>query len=83
MNEEKPSKLKQACIASYTEWSENLEISEDEIQYSDRHKKRINRIAREILKNEKPIYPEVDNAFERTRSKVVVWWKSQKNNGKD
>lgn len=71
MNEEKSSKFKQACIASYTEWCENLEISEEEIEYSNRHKRRINRITRDILGNEKLIYPDVDNAFERMRSKTI------------
>lgn len=78
MTEEKTSKFKQACIASYTEWCEKFEISEEDIEYSDRHKKRINRISRDILGNEKIIYPEADNIFERIRSKFVGWLKIYK-----
>lgn len=56
--------FKQACIQSYKEKYENFEVPEDDVEYSKRHRRRINRIPREILGTTKPIYPEVDNAFE-------------------
>lgn len=68
---QKYSKFKQACIQSYMEQCEKIESIQMPIEYSNTHKKRINRIPREILGTTTPIYPETDNIFERMRSKVI------------
>ena len=78
-NSENYSNLKQACIEWSLEHYKNLEIPEkDDFEYSKRFKRRINRIGREIVGEEKAIHLDVDNAFERTRSKIVRWWKVRK-----
>lgn len=68
---EEYSAFKRACIQSFKEKYEDFEVHEDEIEYSKKHQRRINRIPREILGTIKPVYPDVDNAFERVRSKFV------------
>lgn len=73
---EKYSVLKQACIEWSLEQYKNLEIpKDDDFEFSKRFKRKINRINREIIGDENTIYPGVDNAFERTRSKFVRWLK--------
>ncbi len=50
---------------------ENLDLL-PEPEYSDRHKRKMNRIFRETAHCSKIPYPEVDNFFERFKSKVIV-----------
>ena len=72
MDNENQSVLKQACIENIKE-NTKIEVSQKEIKYSKWYKRRINRIQREMFKSDKSIYPEVDNVFERARSKIVCW----------
>lgn len=72
MDNENQSVLKQACIENIKE-NTRIEVSQKEIKYSKWYKRRINRIQREMFKSDKLIYPEVDNVFERARSKIVCW----------
>ena len=72
MDNENQSVLKQACIENIKE-NTKIEVSQKEIKYSKWYKRRINRIQREMFKSDKLIYPEVDNVFERARSKIVCW----------
>ena len=65
---EKKSKLAQACELSLQENEINCDVK---IEFSKRHKRRINRIFREIG-SKKIIYPEVDNYFERIRSRIIT-----------
>ncbi len=44
-----------------------------EPEYSDRHKRKMNRIFREVAHCAKIPYPEADNFFERFRSNVIVY----------
>lgn len=46
-------------------------LSEPEVEFSDRFKKRMNRLFREKVGTKRAMYPEVDNCFERTRSHIV------------
>ncbi len=73
------SAFKQACIQSYKEKYENFEVPEDDVEYSKRHRRQINRIPREILGTTEPVYPEVDNAFERARSRFIYCRNKRKN----
>ena len=47
-------------------------ISDEEIKYSVRHRIRMNRLFRERIRSSFLPFPEVDNFYERARSKVVV-----------
>ncbi len=72
---EKYSNLKQAL----TEYSIN-KLSEYEVTkdfddtLSNRDKRKRNRWWREKIGIKDALYPEVDNAFEQTRSNVMRWW---------
>ncbi len=69
---EKYSVLKQACIENSKRQIKEFErIKECNVEYSKKYKRKINRINREIVDSNKAIYTEVDNAFERIRSKIV------------
>ncbi len=41
-------------------------------KYSDKHKRRMNKIFREAANCSKIPYPEVDNSFERSKSKLTI-----------
>lgn len=57
-----------------TDW-DNYETSEEYTpQFSVRHKRKINRLFREEIGSKSARYPEVDNWFERVRSKIVRYW---------
>ncbi len=43
-----------------------------EPKFSKKHKRRMNRIFREVANCSKIPYPEVDNSFERIRSKLAL-----------
>ncbi len=47
--------------------------TEQNIEFSRKHKININRINREIIGSKDAIYPEVDNVFQQLRSKII--WK--------
>ena len=73
---EKYSVLKQACIEwnkSELEKYENVEI--DDSKFSKEFKRQLNRMGREKIGLKNALHPEVDNLFERTRSKIMYWWK--------
>ena len=53
-------------------------ISTENITFSRRHKIRMNRIFRERFGSSNLPYPEVDNLFERIRSKIVITHNSYK-----
>ena len=48
-----------------------------EPEYSVKHRKRINRLFREVVGSPNIPYPEVDNCFELTRSKIIFDFKSK------
>ena len=58
---------------------ENIENynSLPEPEYSVKHRKRINRLFREVVGSQNIPYPEVDNWFELTRSKIIFDFKSK------
>ncbi len=58
-------------------------MCEKDIEFSKKHKRKINRINREIIGAKKAIYPEVDNLFEKFRSKTVLMWNIVKSKLKD
>ncbi len=70
---EKESVFKQVCIKLYNDFAnEYIDIDKyEEIVYSKKHKRKMNRINRETIGRTKAIYPEVDNAFERLRSEIL------------
>ena len=75
MTEEQVDKVLSEAMRQYVENTvENVEASKgcsDEIEFSDRFKKRINRLFREQVGSNRAMYPEVDNAYEKIRSKVI------------
>lgn len=81
MNEEikeNDSVLRQACIELEKKRWENFEVPEDfNYEVSKRDKRKMNRMGREKIGLKNALHPEVDNAFERTRSKFVRRWKGR------
>lgn len=75
MTEEQLDKVLGVAMRRYVENTvENVEVSKestDDIEFSDRFKKRINRLFREQVGSKRAMYPEVDNAYEKIRSKVI------------
>ena len=59
--------------AAYDEACKVLNLKH--IELSKRVKRKTNRIFREKLGNTQPKYPEVDNKFERIRSKLIIKFK--------
>lgn len=51
----------------------------DTTEFSDRFKRRMNRMFREQVGSQRIPHPEVDNGWERLRSRVVCMWKNRKN----
>lgn len=45
--------------------------TEPEVEFSDRFKKRINRLFREQVGSKSAMYPEVDSRYERVRSRII------------
>lgn len=45
----------------------------DEVQVSRRHKRKMNRIFRDIAKTRWVPYPEADNVFEKIRATMLRW----------
>ena len=45
----------------------------DEVQVSRRHKRKMNRIFRDIAKTKWVPYPEADNIFEKFRATMLRW----------
>lgn len=77
--DEKYSAFKRACIAQFNEEFEKYNEYEDcDFEFSKKFKKKLNRTGREKIGLKKVLHPEVDNTFERTRSKIIIWWKSRK-----
>lgn len=75
MTEEQVDKVLSVAMRQYVENTvENVEASvesEPGIEFSDKFKKRINRLFREEVGSKRAMYPEVDNAYERMRSRVI------------
>lgn len=75
MTEEQLDKVLSVAMRQYVENTvENVEASEksnSEIEFSDRFKKRINRLFREQVGSKRAMYPEVDNVYEKMRSRVI------------
>ncbi len=83
-NVEEYSVLKQACVELNKKEIEKYEQSNDyDYELSKRYKRKMNCICREKIGIEKALHPEVDNIFERIRSKIAIWWNNRKNNGED
>lgn len=51
----------------------------DEVQVSRRHKRKMNRIFRDIAKTKWVPYPEADNVFEKFRAMMLRWIGREKN----
>lgn len=75
MTEEQLDKVLGVAMRRYVENTvENVDASvesEPGIEFSNRFKKRINRLFREEVGSKKAMYPEVDNVYEKIRSRVV------------
>jgi len=75
MTEEQVDKVLSVAMRQYVENTvENVEASvesEPGIEFSDNFKKRINRLFREEVGSKRAMYPEVDNVYERMRSRVI------------
>ncbi len=48
-----------------------LQLENEECEFSDRFKRKMNRVFRERVGTEKIPHPEVDNTYERIRSKII------------
>ena len=75
MTEEQVDKVLSVAMRQYVENTvENVEASvesEPGIEFSDKFKKRINRLFREEVGSKRAMHPEVDNVYERMRSRVI------------
>ena len=49
------------------------------IPYSRRFKRRMNRLFREEVGSRRIPHPEVDNLWERMRSRMVLFWRKKRN----
>ena len=65
------------CFPKYAEELEEV-ANTTEISFSHRHKIRMNRIFRDVAGSKTLPFPEVDNAYERLRSKIVVTFAKKK-----
>ncbi len=65
--------FKQVLIELYDDYFKQYENigKSNNVVFSKKHKRKVNRINREIIGGKKAIYPEVDNIFQRCRSKVA------------
>ena len=65
--------LKDMIIQAENEnFDEEIDSFQEPVEVSRRHKIRMNRIFRELVKSKFIPYPEVDNFYERTRSWLIV-----------
>jgi len=71
MTEQEFDSVLKKAFGQYVENEEKLMEKESDIEFSDRFKKRINRLFRERVGSKKAMFPEVDNGYERTRSHIV------------
>ena len=58
-------------VVNSVENEEKLMENAPDYEFSDRFKRRMNRLFRERAGFKKAVHPEVDNCFERTRSHIV------------
>lgn len=58
-------------VENFVENMEKIPKSDSEMEYSDRFKKRMNRLFREQVGKKDAMYPEVDTLFERVRSGII------------
>ena len=58
-------------VENTVENEEKLMANAPDFEFSDRFKRRMNRLFRERAGFKKAVHPEVDNGFERTRSHIV------------
>ncbi len=66
------SEIQQACLESFNDSMKKYEqADENEIEFSKKYRREINRINREVIGGKKAIYPEADNAFQRWRSSII------------
>lgn len=75
MTEQEFDEVLKKAMKQYVENSvENVEAfvdKEADVEFSDRFKRRMNRLFRERAGFKKAMHPEVDNWYERTRSRIV------------
>lgn len=75
MTEQEFDGILKVALREYVENSveneENLMENAPDYEFSDRFKRRMNRLFRERAGFKKAVHPEVDNGFERTRSRIV------------
>lgn len=57
------------------------EIGTQTVEFSDRFKRKMNRLFREKVGSKKALHPEVDNVYERVRSFIVRKWLLAKRKG--
>ncbi len=57
------------------------EIGNRTVEFSDRFKRKMNRVFREQMGAKKALHPEVDNLYERIRSFIVRKWLLAKRKG--
>lgn len=58
-------------VENFVENMEKIPKSDSEMEYSDRFKKRMNRLFREQVGKKDAMYPEVDTTFEKVRSGII------------
>ncbi len=73
-NKEEYSALKQAAIQRNRREMDKHKKDIPKYEYSKRFKRKMNRLGREKVGLKNALHPEVANAFERARSKIVCWW---------
>jgi hypothetical protein len=82
--DESPDALDRLISEAFKRYAFEKELEEfdalpdEEVKFSRRHKIRMNRIFRERVGGKFLPYPEVDNLFERIRSKIVIAHEARK-----
>lgn len=75
MTEQKFDDVLKVALRKYVENTveneDKLMANAQDFEFSDRFKRRMNRLFRERAGFKKAVHPEVDNGFERTRSRIV------------
>lgn len=80
-NNEEYSALRQAAIERHKREIEAYEKITDEYELTKKEKLKLNRWWRERIGINIALHSEVDNAFERARSKIVRWWYEKNKQG--
>lgn len=71
MTEREPNMITADAVENTVENEDTFSDHEPGVEFSDRFKKRMNRLFREQVGTKRAMYPEVDSRYERVRSRLI------------